>query len=634
VGQGSGNRQLPSVVNHFNSGPDFLNLRIMICRAGLFFLVLVFCPVILLAQGFTRMTYHDAAKRYIKEIYQVKDTISNVSQGRYVSFFLNGRVESKGQFVNNETTGVWEFYYETGNLKMRGILRQGSNYGVWEYFYENGNKSMEGTIDGKQKEGIWKIYYEGGELKETGEYSANKRTGVWTAFFEDGVKKAEIDYKDDFGKYTEYHHSGKIMAEGPKSGVRNVGHWRTYAEDGTLESEGEYSNGSKNGDWTYYYPSGKISSTRKYINDEPVGQWAYYYEDGKVSSKGEFVSGKKEGFWSSFHKDGSKRSEVTYKNGSGDYREYYPSGKLKVKGQIIDHKDEGRWEYYYEDGKLEGECEFDKGKGIYLGYYPNGSLQTKGQLENDMRVGTWELYEQDGQLTGYYKPFYEDKTLANDINALVTKSKVPAPIKRNVRRGFHYFSPRYPEYHSAIIQGNPALAFIGMMPFGIEFYNESRLGHEFSFDGIRDPFFTADAEVPVNKVFNRGYAISLKQKFYNPLKNGLWYFGHEIRFTDLGHFANVQFMGPSLSPVLMTASASEQRVEYGILTGRRLMQKRDADGFTIDAFIGFGIGYRNLSVDNHFESAFSSLSTSNLATTFRFGLNFGYSFSFDGSGRY
>ena len=33
-------------------------------------------------------------------------------------------MDSKGQFMNNETTGVWEFYYETGNLKMRGILRQ------------------------------------------------------------------------------------------------------------------------------------------------------------------------------------------------------------------------------------------------------------------------------------------------------------------------------------------------------------------------------------------------------------------------------------------------------------------------------------------------------------------------------
>ncbi len=598
--------------------------------------LIILCPVFVYSQGFTRTTYHDAAKKNLKEIYQVKDTINNILQGRYISYFLNGNIESKGQFINNETTGVWEFYFETGNLKMRGILRQNSNYGLWEYFYENGNKSMEGSIDGKMKQGKWKIFYESGELRETGEYVQNKRAGLWTTFFEDGVKRGEIDYKDDYGRYTEFYHSGKVMAEGPRSGIKNVGHWRTFAEDGTLESEGDYTNGKKNGNWNFYYPSGKTSSSGKYENDVAVGIWTYYFEDGRVSSKGEFVSGQKNGYWSAFHRDGTIRSEVTYKNGSGDYREYYQGGKLKVKGQIINHKDQGRWEYYYQDGKLEGECEFDNGKGIYFGYYPNGSLQTKGEIEDDMRVGTWELYEQDGKLTGYYKPFYEDKNLANDINALVNKSKLPAPVvKRRMRHGFDYFLVRYPEYKSVIIQGNPAMAFIGSMPFGIEFYNQGRLGHEFSFDGIREPFFLSDSNVPTDRLYKRGYAISLKQKFYNPMKSGLWYFAHEIRFANLGHFANIQLpSSPPMTSTFFTASAEEQRVQYGILGGVRLMKKIDHDGFTIDAFVGYGIGYRYLSVDHQYESVFNSLSKSNLAGEFRFGINFGYSINFDGSKGY
>src|SRR5260370_34468720 len=139
-------------------------------KKGLLLFVLATLPALHgLAQRFTLYTYHDAAKKNLKEIYQVKDTISNILQGRYISYFLNGHIESKGQFMNNETTGVWEFYYETGNLKMRGILRQNSNYGLWEYFYESGQKSMEGMIHEKNKEGEWKIYYESGDLKERGE---------------------------------------------------------------------------------------------------------------------------------------------------------------------------------------------------------------------------------------------------------------------------------------------------------------------------------------------------------------------------------------------------------------------------------------------------------------------------------
>lgn len=589
---------------------------------------LVTVPFFCLSQGITRYTYHDAARKNLKEVYQVKDTITNTLHGRYISYFLNGNIESKGQFMNNETTGVWEFFYETGNLRMRGILRQNSNYGVWEYFYESGSKSMEGTIDGKNKVGEWKIYYESGDLKEVGEYVDNKRQGLWKTFFEDGTLRGEIEYSEDHGRYTEYDHAGKVLAEGPRAGARNVGHWRYFADDGTLNGEGDYANGKKNGEWKYYYPSGKVSSSGRYENDEPVGKWNYYFEDGTISSSGEFVGGKKNGYWSTLNKDGTLKSEVTYNKGTGAYREYFPGKKLKVKGQIVDGKNHGKWEYFSEDGKLEGECEFDKGKGTFKGYYPNGTLQTKGLIEDDLRVGTWELYEQDGTLSGYYKPFYEDKALAGEINSLVNKSKVPVPASVKARKGFYYFTPRFPEYHSVIIGGNPFLAFIGRMPLGIEFYNQARLGHEFEFEGIRDPFFTADAQVPPNEVFKRGYAIAIKQKLYNHLKMGLWYFGHELRFTNLGYFSNVAF---SQSPgTLITASASEQKIEYGLLLGSRLMQRNDGDGFTIDAFVGCDVGYRYTDVDPIYEDAFSTLNQNKFATTFRFGLNFGYSMSFDG----
>src|SRR6478736_10548920 len=140
-------------------------------KKGLLLLVLTVLPAVYgLAQRLTRYTYHDAAKKNMKEIFQVKDTVRNILHGRYISYFLNGNMESKGQFINNETTGVWEFYFETGNLRMRGIVRQSSTYGTWEYFFENGVKSMEGTVNGQNKEGEWKIYYESGELKEKGDY--------------------------------------------------------------------------------------------------------------------------------------------------------------------------------------------------------------------------------------------------------------------------------------------------------------------------------------------------------------------------------------------------------------------------------------------------------------------------------
>lgn len=570
-----------------------------------------------------RYTYHDAEKKVIKEIYQVKDSIQNELHGRYISYFLNGNIESKGQFVNNETSGVWEFFYETGNIKMRGILRQNSNYGLWEYYYENGQKSMEGNINNRLREGVWKIYYESGDLKESGTYAANKRTGLWRTYFQDGALRGEIEYTDDHGRFTEYYHSGKVLAEGPKAGVKPVGHWRYFSENGILESEGEFIDGKRNGIWKHYYPSAKVSAEGSYENDEPVGTWNYYFEDGTLSASGEYKGGKKNGYWNSFAPGGKKRSEINYVLGSGEYREYYPSGKLKVKGKIENEKNNGLWSYYTEDGKLEGECDFVLGTGTYKGYYASGSLQTKGTIENDLRIGTWELYEEDGKLSGYYKPIYENNILVNTSTVKSTSEN-----KRESRRGFMYFNPRYPEYRGVIIQGNPILTFAGQLPMAVEFYNEERLGHEFEFVAIRNPFFTADENVARDKVFDRGYAIAVKQKFYNPMKTGMWYFAHEVRFTNVGYFANTDF--PLIPGTTFTASASEQRAEYGLLVGLRLMQRNNGDGITIDAFTGYGLGYRGFDVEPRFQEVFADVNQDKFSHTFRIGISFGYAMSFGG----
>jgi uncharacterized protein len=574
------------------------------------------------AQTFTRQTYHDKNKKNLKEVYQVKDTVRNILHGRYISYYVNGNMESKGQFTNNETTGVWEFFYETGNLRMRGILRQNANYGLWEYFYESGQKSMEGMINGKNREGDWKVYYENGQVKEIGEYNNNKRTGLWTTYFEDGVTRGEIDYVDDFGTYTEYYHSGKVYAEGPRAGNKNVGRWRFYDEEGLLQSEGDYNNGRKSGEWLTFHPNGKTASKGKYENDQPVDKWEYYFDDGKLSSSGEFLGGVKSGNWQTLDTKGLVKSEAVYSKGNGDYQEYYEDGKLKIKGKIVNGKKEGKWEYFYHDGAKEGECDFKNGKGTYFGYFANGNLKTKGALEDDQKTGTWELYENDGKLSGYYRPFYDDKKISKEISDLVYSGK--SVKSGSSARKLTYFDARFNEFRGLIIAGNPVMVFAGKVPIAFEFYLQERLGHEFEFVGIRDPFFKADANIPVAIQFDRGYAITIRQKLYNQMKSGMWYFGQELRFTNEGHYVNLRT--PSQST--FTAAAVEQRIQYGWLIGYRVIGRNNSRGFTIDALASADAGYRAVEFDPQFESYFNDLKTSKLVANLHFGLNFGNVFSF------
>jgi antitoxin component YwqK of YwqJK toxin-antitoxin module len=587
-----------------------------------FILFLILATAVkLYAQHFTRQSFHDAAKKNLKESYQVKDTIRNIVHGRYTSYYLNGNIESDGQFTDNETTGVWEFYYETGKLKMRGMLFRGASYGFWEYFFESGEKSMEGIIYGKNKQGEWRTFYENGQIKEIGEYDNNKRQGSWKFFFEDGLLKGDIEYEDDYGRYTEYDHSGKVAGEGPRQGLKQVGLWRYYGADGTLQSQGEFKDGKREGEWLNYFPSGGVSSKGSYEHGEPSGKWEYYFESGSISASGEYLGGQKNGYWNTLTDNGILMSDVTYKAGSGEYREYHRSGKLKVKGNIVNNKKDGIWEFYFEGGEVEGKCEFKDGKGTYEGYYPGGALQTKGVIDNNRKVGTWEIYDRDGKLSGYYKPFYDEKKLGDAVISY-EGPQVLIPKRREAR--FTYFDARANEFRGWIIGGNPVLMFAGSFPMGIEFYSQERLGHEFEFIGIRDPFFQNDEKIAFGKLFRRGYEITLKQKFYNPIRAGMWYFGHEVRFTNLGHFANVS-MSPSSN--IITISASEQRIEYGLLVGYRIMQRNNRNGFTIDIFSSADAGYRSVDVLPSQESYFQNIKQANLVTSFHVGLNMGYVFS-------
>ncbi len=574
-----------------------------------------------------RYSYHDDENKKIKEIYHVRDTFSNVLEGAYLSYYINGNIESRGLFSNNETVGEWEFYYETGKLRMVGNLKTGSNDGYWKYYFENGEKSMEGEISGKKRRGEWKIYYESGELKEQGNFEDNKREGSWTGYYEDGNKKSETHYAYGKGKITEYYAMGEKKAKGSKSGAKSVGHWQYYFKSGKLQAEGEYQNGKRTGPWVYYHENGQVAAKGDFLNGAAQGEWLYYHDNGQISSKGEFVRGKKSGYWGIFNDDGSLKGETEYKNGNGVYTEYYPDKSVKIRGTIAGGKNHGVWRYYYEDNKLEGVCDFVDGRGEYFGYYPDGTLQTKGIIDNGQKVGKWELYRDNGTLSGYYRPIYnEQKIIADEAPQPRVVREYGVGEYRFKRKKFNYFDAKINEFQGVIVQTNPFLSFLGRVPFGVEFYLQERLGHEVEFEGIRDPFYTPDEDVALDEVFDRGYSLAIKQKFYNPdNRYGLWYFGHEIRFTNISHYANVSPASPPED--IMRASASERKIEYSVILGYRLMQSTTNRGFTVDSFISLGTGYRDFSIDQGFDNVFEDLDQDTITLAFNFGLNIGYAFA-------
>ena len=492
-------------------------------------------------------------------------------------------------------------------------------------------------IDSK-REGNLKYYYENGNLKFQGNYKENKKNGIWNYFYEEGDLKAQAFYKNDKGQYKEFYNNGKIKAEGINIEGQSDSTWIYYHENGMVKAMGDYSCGKRFGPWFYYHDNETLSAEGNFIDGKKEGKWIYYHENGEISSEGALHEGKKEGYWKIFGENGVFKAEGEFKHNDGKYTEYYESGKIKAEGSIIDGKNHGSWIYYYEDGTKEGQCEYINGDGEYSGYYKDGSIKMKGKIKNGINVGLWELFKGDGSLAGYYRPYYEEN---KPIYKLVEKKNPPRgnylkPAYKYKNYKSRYFDPVINEYTGRILATNPLAPFIGQLPISFEYYFEERLGFEVLATILRDPFYTSEENVELNKVYDRGFNIALKQKFYHPEgKLGMFYFGHEVRLTLLKHYANV-IDSVSVPHNQIKINTQETKFEYALFVGDRWMRlsgeryKNSSSGITIDAFVGFGFGYRLFEKkypnNPEYDQIFKDVNDSKFVISPRFGMNIGFVF--------
>ena len=587
-------------------------MLIRLTNIGLF-LTLLFSSGVLKSQNITIETFYDAEKKILKERYEIKDQMNPLPNGLYESFFSNSSIQSRGYYKNAVPDSLWMYFYENGAIKMSGNLKDGKNYGLWQFFFENGNVNMKGNIYGDRKEGKWLFYYENKQLKSEGSYLNNKKIGVWDYYYENGTLKAKTFYNNGKGTYKEFFEGGELKAIGSNVEGKSDSTWTYYFKDGSIKAIGDYKDGLKNGKWVFYHQNGNKSAEGKYDKGSKDGKWIYYHANGVKSSEGALRGGKKEGYWKLFNEVGLFKAEGVFQQGDGEYREFFGSGNLKIKGHITNGKNEGQWYYYYEDGKLEGECFFNQGEGKYIGYYPDGTLYMKGEIKDGKNVGVWELYKTDGSLAGFYRPYYEgDKPVYKLIEEQTTENVQRGNRSRNYTKPeykystkkFKYFDPVINEFRGVILGTNPLSPIFGSLPISLEYYYQERLGYEMQVSYLRKPFFVREENVDLNQNYASGFDAAIRQKFYhNERKFGMFYFAHELRFTNLTHKANV-IDSTDMTQRPIVIDAVENKFEYSILFGNRWMKtygekyinEDNRRGITFDIFVGLGIGYRNFTV--------------------------------------
>jgi len=571
-----------------------------------------------MAQGVEVHTYHDEGKTLLKETYFIVDSGSTELNGPYTSCYINGAIEKTGYYKYNLPDSIWTYYYEGGSIKMTGMMRSGQTHGLWEYYFENGNRRMAGIIINSRREGNWIYYYENATIKSQGDFQADTKHGIWNYFYEDGALKAQEYYNKGTGRYKEFYNSGKIKAEGlNKFGVSDST-WVFYYESGKTKGRGNYKEGKRIGEWVFYYENEMVSSKGSYEDGREQGKWEHFNENGTLSSEGAVRDGKKEGYWRFFNDKGIFSAQGVYIDDTGKFTEYYESGKIKSEGNILNGKNEGQWYYYYEDNSKEGECFFVNGTGEYIGYYTDGTIKMKGQIKDGVNTGIWQLYKENGELAGLYRPYYEENRPVYKLveSDQVEKGNYLKPAYKYKNYKSRYFDPVINEYKGHIISINPFATLIGQMPVSYEYYIAERLGYEAIVSLIRDPFYTSGSSMELNEVYNRGLYVAIRQKYYHPQnKIGSFYFGQEARVTFVTHNSNVADSTVITQPPyeLVKINTNETRLEYAPFVGNRWIHffgeryNNKSVGISIDAFLGFGFGYRFYKKDYAENSAYDEV---------------------------
>jgi hypothetical protein len=100
-------------------------------------------------------------------------------EGKWKSFFPDGKVMAEGEFAKNMPHGTWRFFHPSGNLAAEGKFTHGLRSGAWKFYYDTPTKTVisEGEFSkGWVAESKWKHYDEKGKLIATSE---TDRPGGW-----------------------------------------------------------------------------------------------------------------------------------------------------------------------------------------------------------------------------------------------------------------------------------------------------------------------------------------------------------------------------------------------------------------------------------------------------------------------
>lgn len=205
--------------------------------------------------------------------------------------------------------GVWEYYRDNGKLASKGNYIDGVEQGYWEYYNENGGISGKGNLINGSWNGVWEFYLIDGRLRSKGEYKNGAPNGSWESYGVNG---------DIVGKYV--YKNGNLVKNLPINESEQPKKKKLFTPKGLSNDENNrFLKLNKN--QPVKIIDGKEIRINQYDSEgNKQGYWEKYYNDGNLSSRGVYVNNRREGYWEEYGPKGQFLSRNEWNNGEMTFR--------------------------------------------------------------------------------------------------------------------------------------------------------------------------------------------------------------------------------------------------------------------------------------------------------------------------
>lgn len=180
---------------------------------------------------------------------------NGLKQGEWGPKYDNGQYKYVATFKDGRPVGSVVRYTRDGKKSMQMTYDSKSDTCFVLTYHPNGKLASRGQYVNQKREGTWKLYKADGILVCTEEYFVGKRHGIQTILYEDGKTMEMITWVDgsQTGPYIKFYIGGAKEIETNYKYGQLDGHYRSWGLDGKLSQEGDYDNGVRVGKWHLRY---------------------------------------------------------------------------------------------------------------------------------------------------------------------------------------------------------------------------------------------------------------------------------------------------------------------------------------------------------------------------------------------